>query len=130
MVLNGYDWFAVHVATGRQLLENVADQMRRQDPEYWGKYWLEKAKRALVETNTLIVPDCRHEEEAKKIITLCEMAGIKYQFYFCDYKSDRYEIRDHSSEKFAQKILAMGATDGLQINSYIQNILFNGNSNK
>lgn len=124
MVLNGYDWPAIHTATGRQLLENVADQMRRYDPEFWGKYWKEKAKRELAVTDCLIVPDCRHTEEAEKIITLASHMGIRYQFYFCNYKSEKYEIRDHSSEKFAQKLIDVGAKDGSAINYLVNRILY------
>jgi len=123
MVLNGYDWPAIHTATGRKLLENVADQMRRYDSEFWGKYWMEKAKTLLTETDCIIVPDCRHKEEARKIITLATHLGIKYTFYFCDYKSDRYEIRDHSSEWMAQLLISMGAKDGTLITHLVKRIL-------
>jgi len=122
MNLSTQDWIAVKSLKGRQILENVADQMRRYDPEFWGKYWLQSAKRVLTETDLLVVPDCRHHEEAEKIITLATHLGIDYQFYFCNYKSERYEIRNHSSEKFAQVILAQGCQDGDHINRYVHEL--------
>jgi hypothetical protein len=122
--LSTREWLAVHILKGRKILENVSDQMRRYDAEFWGKYWLERAKVELVNTHMLIVPDCRHEEEAMKILNLASHLGLMYEFRFCDYKSERYEIREHSSEQLAQKFLNMGCQDGQIINEQVRKVLY------
>lgn len=119
MVLNGIDWLSVHNLTGRQMLENIAEHMRSIDPEYWGKYWFERAKTLLATTDTLIVPDCRRDEEARKIINLASHLNIDRSFHFTNYKSHRYEIRDHISEKFAQHFLNEGYAHGEKINKAV-----------
>lgn len=117
--ISSQDWISVKSMKGRNLLENVADQMRRYDIEFWGKYWLEKAKRILATNDQLVVSDCRHHEEASKIFNLCTHLGIDYEFRFCNYKSERYEIRDHSSEFLAQQLIEMGCEDGEIINEQV-----------
>jgi hypothetical protein len=101
-----------HVITGRELLENVATWMREIDPEYWGKYWRKTASSHFSNSDHLVVKDCRFIEEIEKIVSLCEEEGWEYSFTFTDFKSDRYEIRNHKSEELAQSFIKRGFTDG------------------
>jgi hypothetical protein len=45
-------------------------------------------------------------------------------FYFCNHESEKYEIRDHSSEKFAQRILNMGAEDRELVNDLVFQVVY------
>lgn len=92
--------------TGRQLLENIATHMRSLDSAYWAKYWQTKAEKELQNSTYVIAHDCRQIEEVEAILTVAARnPNIVVRFIYCNYKSERYEIRDHQSEKFAQRFL-------------------------
>lgn len=109
--------------TGRKLMENAADKMRSYDPEFWGKEWLKKIEKVMTYTVTVITPDVRHLEELEKLINVCEKNGWEYEIKFTDFKSDRYEIREHSSEYLAQSIIKAGFSDGDDITNFCERLV-------
>lgn len=95
--------------SGRKFLENVGITMRKVDPDFWAKFCFSNAKDFVKSFD----PDCiifnavRYQNEAD-YVKLFRLLNYDVKFIFTNYKSDRYEIRNDDSEKFAQKFLNMG----------------------
>lgn len=96
---------------GRELLQRVGtDAIRNNDKNFWANYWKREAVQTILkkEIEIIVCTDCRHENEVQIIIEVAKKMGIEYQFIFCDFKSERYELNDHPSEKFAREIVNTG----------------------
>jgi len=107
--------FSVCNLTGRKFLENVGITMRNYDKDFWAKYTINKCREFLYNeikenrlVNFLIFNAVRYKNEAQFLIDLADEFGYDLQFIFTNYKSDRYEIRNDDSEKFAQYFLNEG----------------------
>jgi hypothetical protein len=99
--------------TGRGLLQRLGtDVMRKRDPDYWTRQWSQRA-RWILQRRSIAVADCRFDNEVAAIRKLDPEA----RFIFCNYtKSKRYDpANPHESEKMAQRLLALGAKDGEQL---------------
>jgi len=85
--------------TGRRFMQAFAtDFFRDIDPLFWIKAWDRQVERCC--SDCVVVSDCRFENEAQWLLRHHDV-----RFIFCNYKSKRYEINDHVSEKFAQLFL-------------------------
>lgn len=126
-IVDIYEPFETREVTGREFLENVGTKMRQYDPDFWAKYCVSKAEKLIIEESPdlIVFNAVRYPNEASKIIELWEKYDYELTFIFCNYKSDRYEIRDHESEFFAQTILKMGAQHLEVVNLFVDYIVNN-----
>lgn len=115
--------------TGREYLERMATKLRGYDPFIWANILGERLKKEMETGLPIVVNSVRYPNEASVIIDAAVASAIKPQynvkFFFCDYKSPRYEIRDHESEMFAQVLKGIGCTHGEDITSTVLTILKN-----
>ncbi len=111
---------------GRQLLENIATKLREYDNYFWAKVWRQKASSYLKanEGVVLVAHDCRYPEEAYHILATAAETRTDVQFIFLDYKSPKYQIRDHESEAFAQYFLNEGCTHQQDITKKVKQKLY------
>jgi hypothetical protein len=86
---------------GRKFLQNLGTEaIRKRDPEFWCWEWNKKVEKYFYNTN-ICCSDLRFLNELK-------MARyFDAEFYFVNYKSERYDCTDtHESERLAQFLLA------------------------
>jgi hypothetical protein len=118
----------VHKITGRNFLINIGDKvMKHYDHEVWAKVWERKASNILKfssgNPNTIIANDLRHINEYLTARATAFEFGAKLTVIFCDYRSDRYEISDDSTEALAVSILNTGLfKDGDDITKYMEDL--------
>lgn len=112
---------------GRKFLENVGETMRKYDEHFWARYLIyQKVERDMVNgVENIIIKDCRYPNEANLVFSICEERGYTPKFFFTNYKSERYEIRDDVSEKFAQKLLKLGCEDCQNITEIVKEFVNN-----
>lgn len=107
--------------TGREFLQRLGTEaLRKRDPNFWVKCWINKVQEALNGGFDVVCSDCRFENELRFALGLNYAANLhnpcETQFVFCDYHSDRYDsLNAHESEKLAQTIKKSGEFDDLQI---------------
>lgn len=93
---------------GREWLEYIGEGVRELLPTFWADLCGDKAEKLADESDVFIFGSVRNEVEASRVIKFAENNGFELKFIFTNYKSEFYEIRDNSSEHFAQKFLSMG----------------------
>jgi len=90
--------------TGRDILAKLGtDIMRKYNDSIWIDCWKEKATNS--DKQLILVDDCRFENEMEEILKFCETNNYDSEFIFCNYKSYRYRLLDHESEKLATSLL-------------------------
>lgn len=111
-------------AKGRDLLENVGATMREYNSEFWIDYCERRMELAIKNnlSDTFIVNSVRYINEAHRLFDLAKEFDMDIKFIFCNHKSDRYEIRNHESEKLAQKLLSYNLIDGQDITEILKTI--------
>ncbi len=112
----------MHNTTGRKLMENMATKLRAVDPYFWAKICVKNAEKAV--PNHIVFNAVRYLEEAEMIIDFSQRYIYDLDFVFCNFKSKRYEIRNHESEFLAQKVLRSGAIHGSIINFAIEQLIY------
>jgi hypothetical protein len=98
---------------GRVFLQRLGTEtMRKRDPDYWVKQWLNKAFAVHEAGKEVTTADCRFPNEVAAI----KRYGGHARFVFCDYRSSRYNpsLR-HESERMAQTLLGMDLKNGEEI---------------
>jgi len=109
---------------GRKFIENVGFTIRRYDKDFWAKYCQSKCVKHIENgIKDIIIYDCRYLNEAKFIFELHNNYNIPVNFFFTNYKSERYEIRSDESEEFAQYFLELNCKDGENITKKIKKLL-------
>lgn len=84
--------------TGRDILQRLADEIKRVDKDYYVKQATDKIKKS--KSTSITIPDVRFMFE------LDSFKEFNPSIYFCNYHSKRYDARNnHPSEKLAQKII-------------------------
>lgn len=99
-----------HVIKGRNFLTNIGDEvMKHYDPDVWAKVWYQKAVDAVNNKGkeVIIAHDLRHVNEYNTALKMAKLFKMHLHVYFCDYKSERYEVSEHPSEALAVEILKM-----------------------
>lgn len=108
-----------HSFTGREFLTRIGDDvMKDYDPLVWCNVWGRKFDEVIFYHNVktvCIVNDLRHREEYFEV----KRKGVDSIVYFCDYKSHRYEISDHPTERLANKLRLVGFKDRQDITNEI-----------
>lgn len=117
---------------GRKFLENVGITMRKYKNDFWAKYCYKKIYEFFLHDygEIAIVNAIRYIEEAECAFLAAKLNHVKCQFIFCDYHSNRYEIRDNDSEKFAQSFIDKGFKDGDDITKEVLRLIKDYNFNK
>ena len=93
---------------GREFLQRLGtDVMKDRNKDIWAEVWFERAGKIAAEGkhDIIICTDCRHEVEVSAVLDMQEYYGCNVQFIFCDYKSNKYELDDHDSERFARSLI-------------------------
>jgi len=89
------------IITGREFMERFGtDFVRKYDKEFWIKAWAKKVKEIENDYDVILISDCRYDNEVKYLLE-----NFNATFMYCNYISDRYEIRETKPEKFAQRFL-------------------------
>lgn len=117
---------------GRNLLENVAETLREYNPRFWANLCTSKLEKSInnCEHTIFIANSCRLLEEATALEYLTYKYGAETKYTFCDFKSPRYEIRDHESENLAQEFLKRGFKDGDDITKFVKQLVQYGEFNQ
>jgi len=117
---------------GRKFLENVGITMRRYKNDFWAKYCAKKIYNFFSKEGgkIAIVNAIRYIEEVEYVLKVANLNDVECKFIFCDYHSERYEIRDDDSEKFAQLFIKKGYQDGDDITKEVLNLVEKHNHNK
>lgn len=112
------------VHDGRKFLENVGSKMRKYDCDFWASVWKRKCIELIKSgIKDIIISDCRYINEVNSILSLMDEFNIIPNFYFTNYKSERWELRKHESEFFAQYLLELGCKDSENITEKIIKIV-------
>lgn len=118
--------------TGREYLQRLGTEaLRKRDPNFWVKCWVNKVQEALNNGYDVVCSDCRFENELRFAIGINYSANLHTPaspyFVFCNYISDRYDCtNEHESEKLAQQFLRDGFQDQQSIDiDYIRNMMCN-----
>ena len=97
---------------GRQILQRVGTIMREKDKDFWARKWYNTVLSLdFNEVGKICVSDCRYSNEVDFIKRFCQEKGFKVEIYFCNFKSERYELNSHESEHLARMILSQGFND-------------------
>lgn len=106
--------------TGRDLLQVVGEERRKEDINYWCNQWKDKVEALLKEGKKVCCSDCRHYNE----VTSAQEVAESPTLVFCNFKSFRYDAKDsHISEELAQYLIKIGTEDLQIINKKILNKL-------
>lgn len=97
-----------HSIQGRKIMERIATKMRSVDNYFWANEWYKKVQEIPKDKDLIIAHDCRYPEEAVVAIEAALKYDAEIKFIHTNFKSERYEIRDHESEHFAQRFLEYG----------------------
>ena len=100
------------IMTGRQWLEYFAEGERTNNPIKWSNLWFNKAKES--KADIVIASDVRFASEIQAIACLPEST---VSFYFCDYKSGRYDKSRTESNTLAIELISQGVPDRTDITS-------------
>ena len=120
LVFNCNDFKKDMCITGRKFLENVGFMMRSYDKNFWVNYCVRNAEKYVDSTdNNVVFNAVRYINEAAGVRQLAAVQGYELHFIFCNYRSERYEIRNDDSELFAQKILMQGFPHGTDITDFV-----------
>lgn len=96
-------WFK-NITTGRKLLQNLGSTLRRFiGDDVWVNILLKK----IMDEPTVVITDCRYDNEVSKLLKYAEKAGADITFIWCCYPSDKYKQglkEKHESEALAQFI--------------------------
>lgn len=110
--------------TGRKILQLIGTDVLRNmyRDDIWAEIWGENAKKIINEGKhtDIVAYDCRYENEVRKILEISEYYNCDVQFIFCDYRSERYMILEHESEKMAVSLIGK-FKDQDDITLYIKN---------
>lgn len=111
--------------TGRKFLENIGITMRGIDSDFWVNLCSKAASNHIVanQPNVVLFSAVRYPNEAKAIFKLAKTHKYDVKFIMTDFKSDRYEIRDDDSEKFAQELLRRGASHMDCVNDKVKQLI-------
>jgi len=102
--------------SGREILIRLGtDIMRNYDKNVWVNKMMLKINSST--EDYILITDCRFTNEVNCLID----CGAK--FIFCNYKSERYELKNHSSEAFAQKCIPFFKDCEIMENESIKTIL-------
>lgn len=106
-----------HLLTGRDILQRLGtDVMRARQPDWWAREWKHRAFEALGNARSVVVADCRFENEVLTIRDLAQLCIVDASFVFCDYRSPRYDADSpHESERLARALVRLGLHDGATI---------------
>ena len=85
--------------TGRDLLREIGEGRRKEDPFIWSKKWVTSA--SLLKPKHIIVNDCRFVHEAMAIIRFASKNNYKLKFIYCEYPSSRIRISTDEADELA-----------------------------
>lgn len=109
---------------GREFLQKLGtNAIRKYMPDFWANVVKNKILEILKkEPDTdFFITDCRFLNELEILFQLDNVKVI-----FCNYKSSRYTINEHESEKLANDLLKQGFDDLEDITEYIKKTYIEG----
>lgn len=120
--------------TGRQFLQRTGEFLKTLGGiEIWANYTMhevlnawERLPEEKQEECDIIFGSVRFPYEAEKIFRIANLTGKEVCIEFCDFKSKRYELNDHESEKFARFFLEKGCKHGDIITGLVKNQVVHG----
>lgn len=98
--------------SGRELLERVGQSAQELfGSDFWCRAWEQTVLNSGYEK--VVVSDVRYKVEVRTL--------LKYnaKLYFCDYRSNRYELRNTAPEQLAQHLKSVGFVDRDDVTSYL-----------
>lgn len=99
----------LHSTSGRKILQNLGTDVLRNmyRDDIWAEIWGMTAKKVIESGlhSDIIAYDCRYVNEVEKIFEVAEQYNCDVEFRFCDFRSERYVILEHESEKLAVSLL-------------------------
>lgn len=105
---------------GRQILQRVGTIMREEDEDFWARKWYNTvSSQSFIDVGKICVSDCRYPNEVDFIKRFCQEKRFKLKIYFCNFKSERYELNDHESENLARTLLNKGYNDLDDITNFV-----------
>lgn len=119
---------AYSTVSGRELLCNTGEYLKKlAGQDVWARWTLnavmqrfyQLAQDSVLNTD-LVFGSVRFNCEAKAVLQAAQTMGKDVEFIFCNYKSDRYKLSDHESEKFARYFLDKGCQDGDNITELVK----------
>lgn len=124
--------------TGRKILQLYGTDIQKYyDKQIWEKEFVKGLRRFFFSDYTdLLCYDCRHIGEVAVVLDELKEMNIfeemireeRIKFIFCNFKSPRYEISNHESEKFAISLIEKGYSHRQDITEDIINIYHNVNN--
>lgn len=91
--------------TGRYWLEHFGERLRARYPLIWSNYSIENANKQFdMGADIVIFSDCRFPHEAMSSKLIAYRNAVDVEFYFCDYKSNRYDDSKCDTNKLALQL--------------------------
>lgn len=105
---------------GRDFLQRIGtDIMRHYDNDVWANTWLRTVEREILSgIDIIVVPDLRYPNELKVIKRLKDKGNI-VEIIFTNYRSFRYKVDLHESEKMARELIEEGFADGEDVTNFL-----------
>lgn len=99
--------------TLRHMLEHLGTEgIRKYDNDFWVKCLIKDIE-DLPEDVNVCISDLRFYNEYKYIKEFCDSKGYAFEFIFCDYHSERYQMNNpHASARLANFLKDVGYSDG------------------
>jgi hypothetical protein len=113
---------------GRHLLQRTGEYIKTLAGEdVWARWtanditdkWTQMPVEEM-ETCDIVFGSLRFDCEAEALFRVAEITGKKVEIFFCNFKSDKYELNDHVSENFARYFLDKGCEDGEDITKLVK----------
>lgn len=121
-----------YLVSGRQMLQRTGEFLKTLAGEdVWAKWTAQDilnrwSKMDMNERKQcdIVFGSLRFDCEAAQLFNLANITEKEVEIIFCDFKSDRYEINEHVSERFAQYFLHKGCQDGEDITELVKEKLY------
>lgn len=114
--------------SGRDLLCNAGEHLKKlAGQDVWARWTLNVVMQRFYQLAQdpaldadLVFGSVRFDCEAKAVLQAAQTTGKDVEFIFCNYKSERYALTDHESERYARYFLDKGCQDGDNITELVK----------
>jgi len=119
---------AYATVSGRELLCNAGEYLKKlAGQDVWARWTLSAVMQRFYQLAQypaldadLVFGSVRFDCEAKAVLQAAQTTGKDVEFIFCNYKSERYALTDHESERYARYFLDKGCQDGDNITELVK----------
>lgn len=99
----------------RNILENLGASVRKFDKDFWAKALVTTVDKCV---DNVVIDDMRYPNEYIALQNYCAAKGIDFRTYYCNYKSEVYEVGNkHESAGLSNYLAQLGYND-LQLVDY------------